>query len=247
MLSRPKLRRLHELSRGNPFFALELGRAAGRGTINLGTGESLPDTLGALVHERLAVLPARTRSILLAASALSQPNVELLARAGDDDPEHELAPAIEAHVIELDEDRIRFTHPLLSSGVYGAAGLAERRALHRRLAKLVADPEERARHLALGSEGPDPDVSTALEDAALRARARGAVPAAAELSEEARRLTPLEQGDDGHRRTIQAAADAFAAGESGRTKALLRPALDAAPAWTTTCPGSLLAGHSRGV
>lgn len=56
------------------------------------------------------------------------------------------------------------------------------------------------------------------------------MPAAAELSELARRLTPADEADAGHRRTIQAAAFAFEAGKSGRTRALLEQALAAAPA-----------------
>ena len=60
----------------------------------------------------------------------------------------------------------------------------------RRLAGALSDPEERAWHLALSAGGPDAEVAAALEDAALRARARGAPGAAAELWEQARRLTP---------------------------------------------------------
>ena len=224
--SRPKLRRIHELSDGNPFFALELARALERGSIRLEAGEPLPSTLGALVQERLAVLPASTRAALLVASALSQPTLALVAEAGDGDAEQALAPALAAHVIELDGERVRFAHPLLASGVYGAMGSVERRALHRRLAPLVPDGEERARHLAHGAEGPDRDIAAALDLAARQAHMRGALPAAAELSELARRLTPVE--DEDHGRTIQAAAYAFEAGDSSRTRTLLDQALRAA-------------------
>ena len=72
---------------------------------------------------------------------------------GRRDREQWLEAALEAHVIELDENRIRFSHPLLSSAVYGTASAAEKRALHRRLAGLVADPEDRARHMALATDG----------------------------------------------------------------------------------------------
>ncbi len=107
------------------------------------------------------VLPDETRAALLAASALSQPTLALVAerQAGTG---ARLAPALAAHVIELDGERIRFSHPLLASGIYAEAGSAERRALHRRLAELVPDPEESARHLALGAEGPAEDVAAAL-------------------------------------------------------------------------------------
>ena len=157
--SRPKLRRIRELSGGNPLFALELGRAVQRGAIRLEPGEALPGTLAAAVRDRLMLLPQETRTALLAASALSQPTLALVRAAVGGDPEPRLAPALEAHVIELEGDRIRFSHPLLASGVYSEAGSAERRALHRRLAELLPDLEERARHLALGAEGPDEEVA----------------------------------------------------------------------------------------
>ncbi|MGH3101425.1 MAG: hypothetical protein ACRDPU_10580, partial [Thermoleophilia bacterium] len=85
-----------------------------------------------------------------------------------------LAPAFEGNVIELDGDRIRFSHPLLASGIYAEAGSAERSALHRRLAGLLPDAEECARHLALGADGPDANVAAELERAAQRAHGRGA-------------------------------------------------------------------------
>ena len=132
-------------------------------------------------------------------------------------------------MIELHRDGIRFTHPLIASAIRAAADESERRALHRRLVGLVADADERAHHLAVGAEGPDADTASALEEAAGRASVRGAVTAAAELSEQARRLTPSDREEERHRRTIQAANYAFAAGESGRSRALLEDALAEAP------------------
>src|SRR5215210_255840 len=189
-LSRPKLRRLRELSGGNPLFALELGRAVQRGAIRLETVEPLPGTLASVVRDRLRLLPPDTRVALRAASALADPTLELVGQAVGGGAADRLAPAVEGHVVELDREHIRFTHPLLASGIYTEASVAERRSLHRRLAELLPDSEERARHLALGAEGPDADVAAALERAAHQAHARGALPAAAELSELARQLTP---------------------------------------------------------
>ena len=224
VLSRPKLRRIRELSGGNPLFALELGRAVRRGAVRLEPGEPLPGTLAAVVRDRLLLLPTETRTALLAASALSQPTLALVAAAVGGDPEPRLAPALEAHVIEREQDRIRFSHPLLASGVYSEAGSAERRALHLRLAEVVPDLEERARHLALGTEGPHADVAAELEQAAERARGRGAFASAAELAELSRRLTPAEMEDRRHRRTVQAAVNAWEAGEGERARELLSEA-----------------------
>ena len=224
VLSRPKVRRIRELSGGNPLFALELGRAVRRGAIRLEPGELLPGTLTAVVRDRLMLLPEETRTALLTASALSQPTLALVAAAVGGDPEPRLAPALEAHVIELHNDRIRFSHPLLASAVYSGADGAERRALHRRLAELLPDLEERARHLALGAEGPDADVAAELERAAERAHDHGAFASASELGELARRLTPAEMEESRHRRTVQASVHAWEAGEGERARELLSEA-----------------------
>ena len=93
-------------------------------------------------------------------------------------------------MLELGGDRLRFTHPLLESAVQAMLGPQEKRALHRRLAGVVLDPEERAGHLALAAEGPDEDVASALDEEAHRAAARGAIGAAARFAGEAARLTP---------------------------------------------------------
>jgi DNA-binding CsgD family transcriptional regulator len=228
-LSRPKLRRLRELSGGNPLFALELGRAFQGGAIRLEAAEPLPGALASVVRDRLMLLPGVTRAALLAASAVPQPTLELLDRAVGGGAADRLEPAIQGHVIELDRDLIRFTHPLLASGIYAQAAPAERRGLHRRLAELVPDPEERARHLALGAEGPDAEVASALERAAHQARHRGAFLAAAELSELARRLTPAEMEESRHRRTVDAAIFAWEAGETQRARELLSEARSTAP------------------
>jgi DNA-binding CsgD family transcriptional regulator len=228
VLARPKLRRLHELCAGNPFFGIELGRAIQRGEIDLEPGESLPGTLGALVEARVALLPPETRSALLAAAVASRPTCELVASVIEGDSIASLQPALAADVIEIKGGRIRFSHPLLASGIYGAASHAERRALHRRLAPLVPDLEERARHLALAGDGPNDQVATALDEAASRAHRRGALAAAAELSELARQVTPEDRKDQLNDRTVRAGVYAFEIGESERARELLNGALGAA-------------------
>lgn len=214
VLSRPVLRRIHELSGGNPFFALELAQAPER----LETG-TLPPTLDTLVRGRLAALPAQAQLALLAAAAASQPTLDLVERVvGAPDA---LAPAETAGVVELDHGTVRFTHPLLASGAYAAAEPAQRRDVHRQLGRLVRDPEERAHHLAAAATGPDEKVAAALEQGAARARARGAPAAAAELSEEAAQLTPPEREADDRRRRADAGYYHFESGDSRRALVLL--------------------------
>ena len=55
--------------------------------------------------------------------------------------------------------------------------------MHRRLAELIAEPELRARHLALADTSGEPETVAALDTAAEIARDRGAPAAAAELVE----------------------------------------------------------------
>jgi DNA-binding CsgD family transcriptional regulator len=200
--ARPVLARIHEASGGNPFFALELGRALQRRGSGIEPRDPLPvpAELRALVTDRLAALPARTREALLVASALSQPTLALLRAATGRDAELDLAPAFAANITERDGERIAFAHPLLSNGAYSQASPHRRRELHRGLSALFTDPEERARHLAVAIESPDEETARALEEGARTAYWRGATHAAAELCERARRLTPPEDVADVRRR-----------------------------------------------
>ena len=91
-------------------------------------------------------------SLLLAAAA-GRPSAELFASL--DVTEHVLDRALAARVIERTDGTIRFTHPLLASVVYHGVSADERRRAHGRLALVVADPLDRARHLALSTESPD--------------------------------------------------------------------------------------------
>jgi predicted ATPase len=75
---RPALRRLHDLSGGNPFFALELGRALRDGTLSLEPGERLPVALDELAGARVRALSDDARRALAAAAALTQPTLALV-------------------------------------------------------------------------------------------------------------------------------------------------------------------------
>ena len=223
---RPTLLRAYELSGGNPFFALELARALERAGVTPAPGEPfpVPDTLEALLRDRLEALPAESREILLASASAAEPTVTILER-GWPDAARALALARDADVVSLDDERVRFTHPLLGSVLYENAAPKERRRVHGRLARLVEDPVEQARHLALAAEGPDPLVARRLDEAAGAARARGAPIVAAELGELAVRATPPGDPDHRTRRVLLAARDHLAAGEDDRVRALGRELL----------------------
>jgi DNA-binding CsgD family transcriptional regulator/Tfp pilus assembly protein PilF len=220
MPARPALRRLHDLSGGNPFFALELARALRAGQLRLEPGERLPLALEELVAARLETLSPAARRGLAAAAALAQPTLALVEAVSGSESVA-LDEAVQADVVSVRDGRIRFTHPLLASGAYAAAEPSMRRELHTRAGMRVTDPEERARHLALAATGPDGAVAGALEDAARRAEFRGAPPAAAELYELAVRLTPPEARRDVLRRTMGAGFCTFQSGDGRRARMLL--------------------------
>ena len=232
-LARPVLRRLHRISEGNPLFALEIARAlTGRGA-RPAPGEPLPvpEDLQELLGARLAALPSSAADGLLVVAAAARPTEELVVAAAGrrDRAAAGLKRAEEAGVLQRAGGRLGFTHPLLGSTVYATATPQARRSVHRRLADLVDDPEERARHLALAASGPDRHVAAALEEAGRHARRGGAPDAAAELLELARKLTPPEDGAGLLRRSVEAAEYHFDAGDATRVTALLDEAIATAP------------------
>lgn len=231
-LPRPLLRRIHETSGGNPLFALEIAMALeGGASLSPGTALPIPHYLEELLRARIESLPAGSRTALLFASASSQPTPELVAVATGMGPaaHNALMEAARAGVIEIQAGQVRFTHPLLASTLYAAASPADRRAAHRALAGHASDQEERARHLALSSTGPDPSIAAALDDAARIARARAAPDSAAELADMALELTPPEDAEGIVRRGVQAAGHHFDAGNAIRGQDLLLEMSAASP------------------
>ena len=232
-LSRPTLRKVHDVSGGNPFYALEITRfLLERGsTLRPAEPLPLPPTLEELVRARLDRLPATVSHLLEAAALLAEPTpAALTAAASASEREADaLDRALAAGVIELERERIRFTHPLLAAAVVSGIGPQRRRQVHARLAEIVIDPEERARHLAFATEGADAEVAESLEQAAERAARRGAPAIAAELAELAAQRTPT--GDHGARwrRLIEAGLRHATAGDLARARALLEPLISEIP------------------
>jgi DNA-binding CsgD family transcriptional regulator len=224
--ARPTLLRVHETAGGNPFYALELARALGE-DIDPTQPLPVPETLEGLVRARLDGFSRATRAALLLVAAIGRPLDEMLVRAGITG--EELDPALAARVIDREDGAVRFTHPLLASVIYQSTSDEERRRAHGRLAEVVEDPLDRARHLALSTASPNTDIAADLEKAAALASTRAAPIAAAELSEQALRLTPSDAQEDGHRRAIAAARAHIAAGELRRARALAVDLLGLAP------------------
>jgi DNA-binding CsgD family transcriptional regulator len=224
---RSHLVRIERVTGGNPLFALEVARALGPApALRAGGALPVPVSLREAVADRVAALPLNGRESLLVVAALSHSTVELVAQASS---AAGLALAEDAGLLTIDRDRVAFTHPLYGAAVYTAAATGRRRAVHGRLAELVSDPEERARHLALATDGPDDEVAATLEAAAGHARARGAWDAAAELLEQARVLTSRGHAEAARRRGVRAAEHHMHAGDRARARALLEEIARDAP------------------
>ena len=216
-LARPMLARIAQASGGNPFFALEIARALAGSEEQSGGQRPLPvpRSVQTLAAERVRALSLAAQEAVLVAAALSRPTIETVAAALEDEREAlgAMLEAEEAGVLVTEQDRVRFTHPLLASAVYGAASGARRGQLHRRLAAVVSDEEERARHLAQSAMQADEATASTVEQAARQAALRGAFDAAVELFAAACRLTPADSDEPLVRRTLGQASSLLKTGD----------------------------------
>jgi predicted ATPase len=114
-LARPTLIKLHQATGGNPMMCLEMARALQRRGREPAAGEPLPipADLRVLVTERLRGLSEEARELLLLTAALAQPTMSAVIAAVGNPKESKrcLAEAVGAGILELDGERVRFTHP----------------------------------------------------------------------------------------------------------------------------------------
>ena len=244
-LPRPVITRIHAISGGNPFYALELARAFDVDSPN--QSARLPASLVEVVRSRVGAVDDDTVALLLAVACAARPTVEVLSRVSDAAPARvleRLATAEEQGIIRLDGSRVGFTHPLLAHGVYTAASPTARRSVHARLAEIVDQPEVRARHLALAATSNDSATLEALDAAVDSAAARGAPSAAAELVDMA-----INLGGDTPSRRLRAAEQHFRAGSLEVARTHLNSVIDTAPSGTLRAVALMLlaaiAGHGE--
>ena len=121
-------------------------------------------------------------------AALADPTMQLVEAAAGRQALTGTDEALAARILELDGERLRFTHPLLAPR--SAAVKRPFRSLHARLAQRVPTEEERARHLALATAEPSSEIAAALEDAARAAAERRSHHCRGAAAEQALRLTP---------------------------------------------------------
>ena len=184
--ARGRVRDLVARSAGNPFVALS--RVAVDGEVRPGAE---PDVVRRLTRERLTQLGEREREVLRWISVLGRPTQqEVLAHVpGATAP---LASVQSAGLVEQRGAALTFTHPLLRDAALADLSPVRLSRMHRLAAAGALDPDARARHLARATPGPSASVARLLEEAAARASGSGAPEAAAELLEDALRLTPSE-------------------------------------------------------
>ena len=223
--SRAELLRIHRAAGGNPFFGLELASSLLRaGRPAAGAAFPVPEDVRGLVARRLRTLPGATRETLLFAAAMPIPTVGTLRRAvgaSSGQIQTRLAGAEAAGVVVVEGESVRFGHPLFASAIYAAATDEERRRVHRQLAALTTSTEQRARHLALGTEGSDGAVALTVAGAASDVRRRGAPEAAIELVELAIGLTPSDARDERDRRALELGYYLVEAGDPERARGVV--------------------------
>lgn len=231
----PGLLEVQRLSGGNALHAVEVARAAVEAGVELAPGSPLPVPRGLerLLRERTAQLDGR---LLAMVAALSRATVPLLMAAAGPDAPAGVAAAAQLGLLVRSGDRVRFAHPLYASVALDALDDESRRALHSRLAAVVEDSVERARHVALSTVQPDAVAAQVCEAAAETARRRGAPHEAAVLLEHALRLTPAADVGKVTARAVQAAYHYEASGASAQAASLLEAVLPRVPAGPMRVP-----------
>lgn len=225
-LRRPELLRLEALSRGNPFFAIELAPTLVAGT----TERLLPTNVSRAAHARLAQLDEPALDALLVTAVSPAPTLAAIEQVtGQRDVWTALEGARAAGIVNVAGDDVEFTHPLYATAVVERASPGRRREIHRRLADLARTPELRARHLAASTDEPAEGVAGEIEAGARDAFLRGAPEIGAELAARARDLTPGD-GDASRARGLLEAECLYAAGDIERGRQRLAAVAEEAPA-----------------
>jgi len=181
---------------GNPLALMELPLTACRPE-PAGSGVlPLTQRLERAFAARVADLPAETRLLLLVAAHSDDERLSDIVdaasvMAGTTLGLELLEPAAEAAIVDLDLNRVHFRHPLIRSAVRQSASLLERRRAHEALAQVLrAEPDRRVWHRAALISGTHEEMANELEEAAGRARRRGALAVAVTALQRAAVLSP---------------------------------------------------------
>ncbi len=214
-LSRRQSRQIHATSRGNPFYALELARS--------GAAPGLPPSLRAVVDDRLRSLSKPALAAIERVAVLGPAPISAVLCFGAD--ARAIDEAVAAGVMVVEKGSVRFVHPLLAAGALAAIPPMRLRELHRWAADLADLVEDRARHLALATDGYDRTAASLLERSAGFAQARGALESGINLIVHACRLTPPKDIEDLARREVIQADFLYRAGGHAEASALVEGVL----------------------
>jgi DNA-binding NarL/FixJ family response regulator len=210
-LRRPDVIRIHELSQGNPLFAVELARLhrEGRRITDIDEHDGMRG-IGIARLDRLspAAIDAARVCALLARSTVSEVRAVIGPAADDALIELEREGVISCH-----DDRLHFTHPLRREGALAGVGTLERRRYHQRIADAIDDPEQAVVHRGEATDAPDAELAAALERIADDAAAQGAPEVALARYRRAEALTPAADTTDRWRRSHRAVRCTIAMGD----------------------------------
>ena len=236
-------------SGGNPLALLELSRERGGREVDAHAvpreGLHLNRRLHGLFASRVAALPQATGRLMLLAALDGTGDARIMDSGVDGPTMNDLGPAERLDLLMLDREnhRLVFGHPLIRSSVVELATSSERREAHRLLAEVFGDdPDASTRHLAEATIEPDERVAARVEESAYRMLRRGDAVATVAMLLRAAELSP--SGADRGRRLAHAAyVGADVTGNLAKTPELLERARQADPSVGGSLPSAIAASH----
>jgi hypothetical protein len=161
---------------GNPMALVELSTLDQCAASTFGRPDRLSMTtrLQSALVDRFLYLPPATQALLVVASIDDRATVYEIVRAatvvgdGCHPTVDDLTPALESGLVEPDNTRIHFCHPLTAAAIYDTCSAGTRRRAHEALAGTLAAHEyRRSWHKAAAAIPPDEVAGNALEMAVM--------------------------------------------------------------------------------
>jgi len=184
-----------DYAEGNPLALLELPTALDPDATHVATPLPLSQRLERAFSAQVSDLRPPLSTLLLLAAIDPEGTLAEYLQAAQSIARTPLsidsfARAQTLRLIVIEDERVRFRHPLLRSAVYQASSEAERRQAHAALGDLLDnDPDRRAWHRAAAAVGPDESRAQDLVAAAASAEKRGALDVAVAAMERAAALS----------------------------------------------------------
>ncbi|QKV96446.1 AAA family ATPase [Streptomyces sp. NA02950] len=180
---------------GNPLALTELSTALSRdqlrGAVPLTDGLPLTKRLHRILPHSAEPLLTEESGVLLLAAAEPEGSLATILGAADhpDRALNLLHQAASARLLSMNQQSVRYRHPLYRSVIYQGASPDRRRAAHLALARAVEDDDRRIWHLAAAATGPDDELARSLVKLARRTRHTGDAATAARALRRAATLT----------------------------------------------------------